>query len=186
MTRKHRKNVRGRRPSRKPSKRLRRHVAAIWKRSWKQLSPLQRRIREKSLEALSLVRREKLSLREAATRVGLDFETIRRNTNAFRRVHGRWRVKPFDHIPRAMIIYEKGRKIIVEIPSSKTASRIGEYHNRVKQFLDTGKSSFLRKIPKKRFRDVKRRTHTLETRSKAILEIKAREPTPEFRIIYER
>jgi hypothetical protein len=85
-----------------------------------------------------------------------------------------------------MIIYEKGRKIIVEIASSKTASRIGEYHNRVKQFLDTGKSSFLREIPNKRFKDSKGRTHTLETRPKAILEIKAREPTPELRDIYRR
>jgi hypothetical protein len=85
-----------------------------------------------------------------------------------------------------MIIYERGRKIIVEIASSKTASLIGEYHNRVKQFLDTGKSSFLRDIPKKRFKDMKHRTHTLETRPKVILEIKAREPTPEFRIIYGR
>jgi len=85
-----------------------------------------------------------------------------------------------------MVVYEKGRTIIVEIASSKTASLIGEYHNRVKQFLDTGKSSFLREIPKKRFKDSKRRAHTLETRPKVILEIKAREPTPEFFEIYGR
>ena len=85
-----------------------------------------------------------------------------------------------------MIIYEKGRKIIVEVADSRIASLIGEYHNRVKQFLDTGKSSFLREIPKKRFKDIKHRTHTLETRPKVILEIKAREPTPEFFEIYRR
>jgi hypothetical protein len=85
-----------------------------------------------------------------------------------------------------MIIYERGRKIIVEVADSRIASLIGEYHNRVKQFLDTGKSSFLRDNPKKRFKDSKRRTHTLETRPKVILEIKAREPMPEFRDIYRR
>jgi hypothetical protein len=85
-----------------------------------------------------------------------------------------------------MIIYERGRRIIVQVTSSKTASLIGEYHNRVRQFLDTGRSSFLREIPKKRFKDSKGRTHTLETRPKAILEIKAREPTPEFFEIYRR
>jgi len=85
-----------------------------------------------------------------------------------------------------MVIYEKGRKIIVEVADSRIASLIGEYHNRVKQFLDTGKSSFLRDISKKRFKDMKHRTHTLEIRPKAILEIKAREPTPEFRDIYRR
>jgi len=186
LTRKHRKNLHRRRPSRKQSKHPRRHVTAIWRRSSKQLTPQQRRIREKSLEALSLVRRERFSLREGSKRVGLEPETIRRNTNAFRRVHDRWRAKPFDRIPRAMIVYERGRKLIVEIASSKTASLIGEYHNRVKQFLDTGKSSFLRDIPKKRFKDMKHRTHTLETRPKAVLAIKAREPTPEFFEIYRR
>lgn len=85
-----------------------------------------------------------------------------------------------------MIIYEKGRKIMVEIADSKLASLIGEYHNRVKQFLDTGKNSFLREIPKKRFKDMKHRTHTLEIRPNAILEIKAREPTPESFTIYRR
>ena len=85
-----------------------------------------------------------------------------------------------------MIIYEKGRKIIVEVADSRIASLIGEYHNRVKQFLDTGKSSFLREIPKERFRDVRGRTHTLEGRPKVILEIKAREPTPEFFEVYRR
>jgi hypothetical protein len=85
-----------------------------------------------------------------------------------------------------MIIYERGRKIIVETASSKTASLIGEYHNRVKQFLDTGRSSFLREVPRKRFRDIKGRIHTLETNPNAVLVIKAREPTPEFFEIYRR
>jgi hypothetical protein len=85
-----------------------------------------------------------------------------------------------------MIIYEKGRKIIVEVADSRIASLIGEYHNRVKQFLDTGRSSFLRELPRKRFKDIKRKTHTLETGPKAILEIKAREPMSEFRDIYGR
>jgi hypothetical protein len=83
-----------------------------------------------------------------------------------------------------MIIYEKGRKIIVEVADSRIASLIGEYHNRVKQFLDTGKSSFLRNIPKKRFRDTKGIFHTLETDPKAVLAIKQREPSPEFFEIY--
>jgi len=146
---------------------------------------MERRLREKSLEALSLVRREKLSLREAAKRVGLEPQTVIQNTNAFRKVHGRWRAKSFDRIPRTMIIYEKGRKIIVEIADSRTASLIGEYHNRVKQFLETGKSSFLRELPRKRFRDIKGKTHTLETNPKAIYRIKAREPTPEYFEIYK-
>jgi hypothetical protein len=84
-----------------------------------------------------------------------------------------------------MLIYEKGRKSIVEIANSRTASLIGEYHNQVKQFLETGKSSFLRELPRKRFKDTRGKTHTLETNPKAVLVIKARELTPEFFKIYE-
>ena len=172
------------------ARKRRRHTSPrgtkVWKRFSRQLIPEQRRIREKSLEALSLVRREGLSLRDAAKRVGLDPGTIRRNTNAFRKTRGRWRAKPLDRIPRVMIIYEKGRKRIVEIANSKTASLIGEYHNRVKQFLDTGKSSFLKEVPRRRLTDAKGRAHTLEIRPKAVLQIKTREPTPEFFEIYRR
>jgi predicted DNA-binding protein (UPF0251 family) len=180
------KGHRASRSRRIQSLRPRRQIVPICKRTHQQLTPMQRRIREKSLEALSLVRRERLSLRETTRHVGLDSETIRNNTNAFRKIHGRWRAKPFDRIPRTMVIYEKGRKVIVEIADSRTASLIGEYHNRVKQFLETGRSSFLRKLPRKRFRDIKGKTHTLETDPKAIFRIKSREPTPEFFEIYRR
>ena len=87
-------------------------------------------------------------------------------------------------MPRNLIIYEKGRKVIVEVTDSRIASLIGEYHNRMKHFLETGRSRFLKELRRKRFKDSKGRTHTLETRPKVILEIKAREPTSEFRDIY--
>ena len=157
---------------------------SIWKKRSEKQTPEQRRIREKSLEALSLVRREKLSLRKASKRVGLAPETIRRNTNAFRKVRGRWKAKAFDRIPRTMLIYEKGRKVIVEITDSRIASLIGEYHNLIKEFLDTGNSSFLQKLPKKRFRDIHGKLHTLETDPKNCFRIKEREPKPEFFQIY--
>jgi hypothetical protein len=83
-----------------------------------------------------------------------------------------------------MIVYEKGRKVIVEVADSRIASLIGEYHNRVKQFLETGKTSFLRELPRKRFKDIKGRVHTLETDPKGVFAIKQREPTPEFFEIY--
>ena len=87
-------------------------------------------------------------------------------------------------MPRNLIIYEKRRKVIVEVTDSRIASLIGEYHNRIKDFLETGKSHFLKELPRKRFKDSKGRTHTLETNSKAVFAIKEREPTPEFFEIY--
>jgi len=85
-----------------------------------------------------------------------------------------------------MLAYEKGRKVIVEVADSRTASLIGEYHNRVKQFLETGRSSFLRELRRKRFKDISGRVHTLETRPRAVFRIKAREAKPEFFEIYRR
>jgi len=186
MARKRRKTRLARKSSKKAAKERHRREVVVWNRRNQQLTVRQRLIREKSLEALSLVRRERLSLRDAANRVGLDPETVRLNTNAFRKAHGRWKAKKSDSIPRTLVIYEKGRVIIVEVADSRIASLIGEYHNGVKQFLETGKSSFLRELPRKRFRDIKRRSHTLETNPKSVLKIKAREAKPEFFEIYRR
>ncbi len=172
-------------PRRRP-KAKRRHRLPLWKRTNQQRTPQQRHEREKSLEALSLVRREKLSLREASKRVGLGPQTVKDNTGAFRRVRGRWKAKSFDRIPRAMITYERGRKIIVQVGDSRTASLIGEYHNRVKQFLETGRSSILTEFPRKRLKDTRGRVHVLETNPKNVLKIKAREAKPEFFEIYRR
>lgn len=175
---------RKRRDKREQARSKRRYARPIWKRSTTELAPRQRRVRAKSLEALSLVRREKLTLRQASERVGLEPKAVLRNTNAFRRVRARWKAKTFDHMSRNLMIYERGRKVIVEVTDSRIASLIGEYHNRVKQFLDTGRRSFLKELPRRRFKDSKGRTHILETNPKAVFAIKQREPTPEFFEIY--
>ena len=156
----------------------------IWRRSSRRLTPRQRMLLEKSLRALSLVRREKLSLAEASKRVGLQPEIVISNTNAFCKKRGGWVAKKFDRIPRTMIIYEEGRKIPIEFVNSRTASLIGLYHNLVKEFLGTGKSSILLKLPRRRFKDIKGRIHILETDPRAILAIRAREPKPESFLIY--
>ena len=169
---------------RKTPSKGRKRVIPIWKKRCKKLTPQQKEIRYKSLEALSLVRREKLSLRKAAKEVRLDPRTVKENTNAFHKVHGRWKAKLRDRIPREILIYEKGHKIMVEIADSRIASLIGKYHNLIKEFLVTGNSSLLLKLPKKQFRDIHGKLHTLETDPKTIFRIKEREPKPEYFQIY--
>ncbi|HKM78466.1 MAG TPA: hypothetical protein VJZ03_05275 [Candidatus Bathyarchaeia archaeon] len=159
---------------------------SVWKRRYEKLTPQLRLLRKRSLEVVSLVRREKLSPRKAAKQVGLPLETVVANTNAFHKKRGRLTVKKFDRISRVMIIYEKGRKVPVEVASSQTASTISEYHNAVKQFLDTGKSSFLKEFRKTRFKDIKGHRHTLETNPRTIYRLAAQEPTPEFFQIYHQ
>ena len=131
-------------------KTLKGHQKPIWRKTGQQMTPRQRRIRRKSLDALSLVRRMKISLHKAAQQAGTNPATVRRNTNSFHKVKNRWKAKPSDTIPRVMLVYEKGRPTIVEISNSNTASQIGKYHNLVKQFLNTGTSTILKKLPKKK------------------------------------
>ena len=163
----------------------RRRIVPIWERSYRQLTPQQRFLRKRSLEVVSLVRRENLSPRKASKQVGLRLETVVANTNAFRRVHGRLIVKKFDRISRVMTIYERGRKVPVEV-SSRAASTIGEYSNIIKQSLDTGKTSFLKEFRTRRFKDIKGHWHTLETNPRVIYRLAAQEPTQELREIYGR
>ena len=176
-------------PKRPTCKQARRHRRArrvpLWKRTYKQLSPVEQSIRGKALDALSLVRREKLSLRRASKQVGLESQTVREHTNAFRRVHGRWKAEACDRIPRVMRIYEKGRSVLVEFADSRIASLIGAYHNQVKKFLNTGRSSFLKEFQNTKFKDIKGKTHTLETRPKVVFRIKQREAHPESYQIYK-
>ncbi|MGO9644792.1 MAG: hypothetical protein ACLPY5_08610 [Candidatus Bathyarchaeia archaeon] len=162
-----------------------RRSVPIWERHYAKLTPEERLLRKRSLEAVSLVRREKLSPRKASKQVGLRLETVVANTNAFRRVHGRLVVKRFDRISRVMTIYEKGRKVPVEV-SSRTASTIGEYYNIIKQSLDTGKTSFLKEFRTRRFKDIKGHWHTLETNPRVIYRLATQEPTRETREIYGR
>jgi len=171
--------------SRSQNRPNRRRIVPLWERHYAKLTPEQRLLRRRSLEVISLVRREKLSPRKAAKQVGLRLETVVANTNAFRRVHGRLVVKKFDRISRVMTIYEKGRKVPVEV-SSRTASTVGEYHNIIKEFLDTGKTSFLREFRTRRFKDIKGHWHTLETNPRVIYRLAAQEPTRETREIYGR
>jgi len=178
------------RKRRSASKRRRRtvagHIIPIWELPDRQLTPEQRLLRRKSLEVISLVRRERVSPKKAAKQVGVALPTVIANTNAFRKLRGRLVVKKFDHIPRVLIIYERGRKIIVEVTHSRTGSVVGEYHNAVKEFLDTGKSLFLKKFRNRRFKDIHGKFHRFETRPQAILKIKMKEPRSEFFEIYRR
>lgn len=155
-------------------------------RKGRRLTPEEKQIRQNALNALALVRRKKYSLLKASKTVGLPKKLVSTVTNAFRKVDNRWKPKQYDRIPRSMVIYEKGRKRIVEITDSRNASLIGKYHSRVKQFLETGDSSHLKTLRRKQFKDSKRRIHVLETRPEKIYDIKSREAEPEFFEIYAR
>jgi hypothetical protein len=101
-------------------------------------------ILEKALAAISLSRRERLSLPIAAKIEGTRVRTIKRYAPAaIEKRKGEYRVKRFDPIPRSLnIVDPKGMHPLV-VRSSRSASKVGRYMNAVRSFIQKGDSSGL-------------------------------------------
>jgi hypothetical protein len=99
---------------------------------------------EKVLAAISLSRREGLSLRTTAKIEGTRLDTIRKYApSALERRKGKYRVKPYDSIPRVLnVIGRKGMQPLV-VNNSRSASKIARYMNAVRTFIHKGDSSAL-------------------------------------------
>jgi hypothetical protein len=156
----------------------------VYARAWSSLSPRERELREKALEVLSEARRTGRSLNRLARERGLTGDLVRKATNGFRKVNGRWRAGRRDHISRVMAINENGREVFVEIRSSRTATIISNYQSAIKEYLNTGNYGTLAKFKGKKIRDAQGKLHTLETDPDTIREIAERREEPEFYDIY--
>lgn len=157
----------------------------VSKRAWKTLSPGEKLSREKSLEILSEVRRNKKSLSQASRDKGVSIKSVLQNTRAFKKAGNRWMPKTYDRISRVMRINENGRDVSIEINDSRTASLIGRYHNAVKKYLETGDETGLKKFEGKTIKDAQGNKHTLETRPEALDQIAEGIEEPEFYDIYK-
>ncbi len=94
------------------------------------------------------------------------------------------KVTKSDKIPRQMIISENGKEISITVKNSTDASKIGQYHNAKRQFLESGNLSSLKKFKKIKIKDVDGVLHKFETSPKKIIEIEDRKEEPEFFDIY--
>ena len=124
---------------------------------------------ERALLALGLMRRDGLSLAAATREAGTQPETARRFIRAVLiRVRGRWEAKPADRLQRRMLFYDtKGTKFVT-IRSSAAASHIGEYHNAMKEFLETGNRSKLKPFAGRSIVDARGQRHRFVTGPKVI------------------
>ncbi len=156
----------------------------LYKRRWKNLSPKQKLLREKSLSVLSEARKSKQSLSKLAKRHEVSRKTVLNNTNAFKKRRGRWNAKRFDKIPRVMKINENGKETSIQINDSRTAALIGRYHNAVKKFLNTGDKKALRKFRRKKIKDIDGNLHSFETNPDSLIDINERIEEPEFYELY--
>ena len=124
---------------------------------------------ERALLVLGLMRRDGLSLSAAAREAGTQPETARRFVRAaLMRTRGRWEAKPADRLERRMLFYDSEGAKFVTIRSSTAASRIGEYHNAMKEFLETGNRSKLKPFAGKLIVDARGKRHRFVTGPKVI------------------
>jgi hypothetical protein len=158
----------------------------LWDRRDTELTARQRAQKARFLRAQSLARRNKAALEEALRHEGLNLSETLRNTDAIKMRHGELVPKVRDRIPRSLKIYEKGKLVPVEVANSEVASDIGRYWDAIADLTEKGTSTTLSGLPRKRFKDISGRFHTLERDPKVILELEARKPKPEMFEIYKR
>lgn len=135
--------------------------------------------RERSLDALAVARRDKVSLSEAARREGMAVDAVAWwSDGATERRGGRVFAASGDRLFRPMYVYSDGAVVPVDVRGSRVASAIGSYHSAVHHYLSTGDSSRLA-----RFRGVKVGGIELETDLDVIDEL-ARRGEFDFESIY--
>ena len=155
----------------------------IYKRSWTTLNKRELSTRKRSLKVLTNVKAGR-SLTGASRESHISTRTVLRNTNAFKKLKGKWIAKQKDRISRTMSIYENGQQDWIEVRDSRTASRIGEYNNAVKEFLTTGNVDILKNF-KKPLRDAQGKLHYLEIDPDKLTEIMEAQEDIEFFEIYK-
>jgi len=103
------------------------------------------RERQLAFSVLSLMRREHLSLREAARRLDVSPRLVLRYVrDALRRsVSGNYYAKPGDHVSRPMKFLTERGIIVLDVRNYRDARLDSDYMRAVKNYLYTGDASFL-------------------------------------------
>lgn len=119
-----------------------------------QLRPAAQEAYERALDALALMRRDRISLSQAATRAGTTRNTVRRYAgSAIRKdARGRYAARPSDRLIRRMRFLTPRGQITLDVTNSRTASRIARYFAAVDRYLKTGKTDALREFRGKAIR----------------------------------
>ena len=109
--------------------------------------------RLRALHAVALMRHDHLSLSEAARREGTTTRTVLLyGRKALRRRRGMYEAKPIDALRRPMRVLTERGLMVLDIPSSRTASRLSSYWRAVDTYLQTGDRRALSRFAGTRFR----------------------------------
>lgn len=104
------------------------------------------------------------SLRKAAWRIHVTPERFRNEAFAKKLIQHdgkHWQV--VSGYPKRVMMFSDGHALHIEAPDFRTASRIGQYMNAVRQFLYTQNFKPLRKFVGKAVKDTKGRSYVFET-----------------------
>ena len=138
---------------------------------WRDLSPEEMVEREKALDVLKEMRKTGDTLDNMFLPKGMTSEKVVRHVrSALQRYKGTWRAQPYDTISRALNIIENWPIRSIEVNDSEEASKVGQYGDAVKKYLDNGDESALEPFVGMQVWDSSGRLHTLETRPKQIKE----------------
>lgn len=146
----------------------------LHQKSWGNLTPRQKLLRERSLEVLSLSRKSNKSLSKISKEKQIPIVTVLNHTNGFKKINGRWNAKKFDRISRIMKINESGKEVSIDIRDSRTASKIGRYHQTIGILLETGESNRLKQFENIFIKDSNGKIHIFETSIEHIIAINER------------
>jgi predicted ArsR family transcriptional regulator len=166
-------------------KRRARKPLPIYRRQWDSLIPALQEKRMKSLEVLRKVRQGS-SLSSAAKEIGISPSTAKNHLGKalVKSNASKYQAKPTDKISRSMVIYRNGKQVAITVKDSKTASTIGQYFNAVREYLNSGDSSGLKKFKKSKIVDSRGKKYRLETTTRKIRDIESKKEGPEFFDIY--
>lgn len=131
-----------------------------------------RQKRSDALEIVQLMRNRGLNLRPAVrlfNQLHPDSRTTAKTVMkyaqpAFEKKGGRWATKSHDRLLRIMLIPTTRGIRTLEVRDSRSASRVGEYFNALKHYLNTGDTSQLNKFRRKYIQSKKVRYRFLTER----------------------
>ncbi|MGA7711199.1 MAG: hypothetical protein WCA81_04805 [Rhizomicrobium sp.] len=137
------------------------------------------------LEAGLRQMRNGASLSEAAGKIGVTASRLReyvRATGVVERKDGKWHFKR-DRRFRRMPMYSDGKRIVITVHNSKTASLIGAYMRAVRLFFETEKTALLKPFHEKSVPDVNGKRYIFETRRNVLFRLDASGIEP-FEFVY--
>lgn len=105
------------------------------------------------LDALALARRDKISPTKAAKKSGTTLKTVRKYApSALEERSGRFYVSPSDRLPRRMRLFSTQGEVVVRTTSSRTATRIAQHNNAVRNYVLTRDRTELQRFEGKSIR----------------------------------